>query len=92
VFIISLLRGNVELADYINRVLLAGYYLLNIGSEFLKLKQWPKISTLDDWFSSLAVNMGTITLILALMHYANMLVIYFLSKSNSITNKSFHHE
>jgi hypothetical protein len=89
IFIISLLHNNVSLADYINRLLLAGYYLLNIGYAFIKLKQWQKINTLSVWFSSLAENMGTLILILAFLHYLNMLVIYYLSKSNSITHKSF---
>jgi len=89
VFIISLLKGNVSLADSINRLLLAGYYLLNIGYAFLKIKDWKKINTLEVWCSSLALNMGTLILILAFMHYGNMLAIYYLSKSNSITHKLF---
>ena len=89
VFIIALLKGNVSLADSINRLLLVGYYLLNIGYTFLRLRQWTKISTVEAWCSSLALNMGTLTLILALLHYGNMLAIYYLSKSNFITHKSF---
>jgi hypothetical protein len=89
VFIVSLLNGNVSLADSINRLLLVGYYLLNIGYAFLKLKDWKKISTLEMWLSSLALNMGTLILILAFLHYVNMLAIYYISKSNSITHKSF---
>ncbi len=89
VFIISLLKGNISVADSINRLLLAGYYLLNIGYAFLKLQNWRKISTLEGWCSSLAINMGTLILILALMHYLNMLAIYYLSKSHSITHKMF---
>lgn len=89
IFIITLLQGHVALADSINRLLLSGYYLLNIGYAFLKLKQWPKIHTPEAWLSSLSVNVGLLVLILACIHYLNMLAIYYLSKSNSITNKSF---
>lgn len=89
VFIISLFKGNTSLADYINRLLLVGYYLLNIGYAFLKLKQWQRIETLEAWFSSLAGNMGILILILAILHYLNMLAIYCLSKFNSITHKPF---
>ena len=92
VFIVSLLHDNVPLADNINRLLLVGYYLVNIGYAFIKLKQWPKIDAVATWFSSLATNMATLILILALLHYMNMLIIYSLSKSNTITNKSYHHE
>ena len=70
IFIISLLKGNVSLADYINRLLLAGYYLVNIGYAFLKLKSWPRVSSIETWLSGLAANMGTLILILAFMGIA----------------------
>lgn len=85
VFIISLFRGNVSLADYINRLLLIAYYLFNIGYSFIKVKQWRKIINLEVLFSSLASNVGVLIFILAVTHYFNMLVIYQLSKSKSIS-------
>ena len=89
IFILTLLQGQVSLADAINRTLLVGYYLLNIGYAFLKLKQWPPIMSIEAWWSSLSLNIGLLVLILAAMHYGNMFLIYYLSKSNSITHKSF---
>lgn len=89
IFIITLLKGQVQLADYINKALLAAYYLFNIGYALLRIKQWPLIQTPGQWISSLAQHLGTLILILALTHYFNMLVLYYLSKSNSITHKSF---
>jgi hypothetical protein len=91
VFIISLMNDNVELADQINKLLLIAYYLFNIGYACLTLKYWQRISSIETLFSSLSVNMGVLILILALTHYLNMLIIYYLSKSKSnfITNKSF---
>jgi hypothetical protein len=91
VFIISLLNGNVPLADQINKLLLVAYYLFNIGYAFIKLNHWQRITNMEMMFSSLSVNMGALILILAVTHYLNMLIIYCLSKSKSIsiTNKSF---
>jgi len=89
VFILSLLNNNSVLTDYINKLLLIAYYLFNIGYAFIKLKQWQKITSLEGMLSSLALNMGVLIIILAITHYLNMLAIYFLSKSNSITHKSF---
>ena len=89
VFIISLFNGNVSLADHVNKLLLIAYYLFNIGYSFIKVKQWQKISNLEMMASSLASNIGVLIFILAVTHYFNMLVIYKLSKSNSVTNKSF---
>ena len=89
IFILSLLNGNAVLTDYINKLLLIAYCLFNIGYAFIKLNQWQKITDLEDMLSSLAMNMGTLIIILAFTHYLNMLAIYFLSKSNSITHKTF---
>ncbi|RYF80315.1 MAG: hypothetical protein EON98_13590 [Chitinophagaceae bacterium] len=88
IFILTLLNGNATLTDHINKLLLVAYYLFNIGYTFLKLKQWQKITSIEALLSSLASNMGVLILILAFTHYLNMLVIYFLSKSNYITHKS----
>ena len=91
VFIISLLNNNVELADHLNKLLLLAYYLFNIGYTFIKLKSWQRVNNIESLFSSLSTNMAVLILILALTHYFNMLVIFYLSKSKSftITNKSF---
>lgn len=92
VFIIVLLNGNVLLADYTNKLLLLAYCLFNVGYAFLKLKQWQKVDSIEVLFSSLAVNLGILILILACTHYFNMMAIYLLSKSNFITHKMFHNE
>lgn len=91
VFIISFLKGNVTLADQLNRLLLVAYYLFNIGYAFMKLRFWQKINTLEMLVLSLSKNMAVLILILAITHYLNMLLIYIFSKqkSNSITYKSF---
>lgn len=91
IFIIGLFNGNVTLADHINRLLLIAYYLFNIGYSFLKLRQWERINNVEMLFSSVATNIGALILILALVHYFNMLTIFLFSKSKSIsiTHKSF---
>src|SRR3954454_16938678 len=83
VFIISLLNGNISLADHINKILLVAYYLFNIGYAFLQLRQWEKISNMELLLASLATNMAVLVLILACTHYLNMLGIYFLSNWRS---------
>ena len=89
IFILALLNDNTSLTDYINRLLLVAYYLFNIGYAFIKLRNWQRITSLETLLSSLSMNMGVLILILALTHYVNMGAIYFLSKSNSLINKSF---
>ncbi|HWJ30672.1 MAG TPA: hypothetical protein VNS32_29330 [Flavisolibacter sp.] len=90
IFIISLLNENETLADHLNKLLLIAYCLFNIGYAFIKLKSWETVSNVEMLLFSLAQNMGPLILILACTHYFNMLVIYLLSKSNSITHKYLH--
>ena len=89
IFIISLLKGNVALADYVNKLLLVAYCLFNTGFAFVTVQYWQKIGSMDMLVSSLSENLGILVLILACTHYANMFAIYLLSKSNSLTNKMF---
>ena len=82
IFMLTLLRGNASLTDYINKLLLVAYCLFNIGYAFLKLQHWQKITTVEGLFSSLAANMGMLILILAFTHYVNMAAICFFIKIN----------
>ena len=83
IFIIALFNGNMALADQLNKLLLIAYYLFNIGYSFMTLRQWKKISNIETLISNLASNIGILVLILAIVHYFNMLVIYQLSKSKT---------
>jgi hypothetical protein len=85
IFIVFLFNGNAALADQVNRLLLIAYFLFNIGYCFIKLRQWEKIGNMENLFSSLASNIGVLIFILAVTHYFNMLIIYRLSKSKSIS-------
>jgi hypothetical protein len=91
IFIISLLNGNVTLADRVNKILLLAYYLFNVGYTLQILNHWQLVSNLEMLLATLIGNVAVLILILAVTHYFNMLVIYFLSKSKSfsITNKTF---
>ena len=82
IFILDLLQENVSLTDAINRILLIGYYLVNLGYAALMISTWNTIITWTALFLSITVMTGQIVLTLAVMHYFNMLVIYLISKRN----------
>ncbi|WEK37705.1 MAG: hypothetical protein P0Y53_09340 [Candidatus Pseudobacter hemicellulosilyticus] len=89
IYILNLLEGDERLTGFINRLLLTGYYLLNLGYVALTLHHWPNI---DNWSQALAgigTRVGRIMLILALVHYVNMLVILLLSRN---IHHSHHHK
>jgi hypothetical protein len=82
VFILSLLHGDVQLTDFINRILLTGYYLLNLGYATVMLSTWDTILTWRALVLSIVVMTGKIMLTLAVVHFCNMVVIYLISKRN----------
>lgn len=82
VFILSLFAGNEVLTDTTNNLLLAGYYLFNIGYAILQLKSKQEINSISDVINYTAFKSGIQILILALLHYNNMLLIYLFSPLN----------
>lgn len=90
VFILSLLNNDEEQTDHINRILLIGYCLFNIGYGFMTIQTWDIVRDAGAMIASLAENLAILIIILAVTHYLNMTAIYLVSKSksNSLTNKS----
>lgn len=83
VFILELLHQDVQLTDFINRILLTGYYLLNLGYAALMLRSWDTILTWTALSLSIVTMTGKIMLTLAVIHFCNMAVIYFIGKKNN---------
>lgn len=82
VFILELLHHDVQLTEFINRILLTGYYLLNLGYATVMLSTWDTISSWEDLVVSIVMMTGKIMLTLAVVHFCNMAVIYLISKRN----------
>lgn len=72
VFILSLLHGDVQLTDFINRILLTGYYLLNLGYATVMLSTWDTIFAWRALVLSIVMMTGKIMLTLAVVHFCNM--------------------
>jgi hypothetical protein len=89
IFILNLLQGDERLTDFINRILLTGYYLLNLGYAALMISSWKTITTWTDVLVSITTMTGKIMLLLGVIHFFNMLVIFFISKRKQ---HSLHHK
>lgn len=85
VFILGLFKGNAEQTDNLNKILLLAYYLFNIGYAFTKLHYWTKVTDTALLISSLSSNLSLLILMLALMHYFNMALVYYLSHRQSLS-------
>jgi len=78
IYIHMLMPGESHLVESINKMLLLGYYLLNLGYATVSISNWPRIENMTELLVQLSHTTGTIIFTLALMHYFNLtwLLIY----------------
>lgn len=90
VYILNLLHGDKKLTAFINRILLVGYYLLNLGYVTLTISTWEKVNTWAEMFTSISFRTGKIILTLGVIHYLNMAVILLISfrHRSAVNNKT----
>ena len=90
IFILRLFHQNAAMADTTNNILLLAYYLFNIGYAVVQFSLWKKVTGIDVLIASVATKTSILILILAITHYFNIALIYFLSKKHSfITSKNY---
>ena len=76
IFLVDIFHGNVELADSVNRLLLVGFYLINIGYMSLVLKEEGLIGNTQIVVEVLSRKLGYIILILGGMHFLNLIIFF----------------
>lgn len=76
IFLIDIFHGNAALADSVNRLLVVGFYLVNIGYMSLVLKETRLISGTQEVVEVLSYKLGCIILILGGMHFFNLMVFF----------------
>lgn len=76
IFLIDIFHGNAELADSVNRLLVVGFYLINIGYMSLALKEAGIIPNLQVVVEVLSRKLGYIILILGAMHFLNLTIFF----------------
>jgi hypothetical protein len=87
IFLIDAFNGNEELADSVNRLLVVGFYLINVGYIALALKTRAPLSTLREAIELESTKLGVVMLILGGMHFFNILV---LAKIRKNSNRALH--
>jgi hypothetical protein len=76
------------MTDAVNRILLTGYYLINLGYVSIMLTLRPPVGSLAELIASLSVSIGRILLTLGFMHYFNILAITVWNKLNITKNST----
>lgn len=75
IFIQSILNENIRFAKHVNKLLLIGYCLLNIGYCAMTLISWSQIESLLVLIEVVSIKISSILLIIAALHYINIYVI-----------------
>lgn len=74
VFLVDVFRGNTELADSTNHLLVVGFYLINLGYIALNLKYAFDIDTTRAGVEVLSGKVGGVLVALGILHFFNLFV------------------
>ncbi|MFW6775232.1 hypothetical protein ACOACO_13180 [Nocardioides sp. CPCC 205120] len=74
VFLTDVFEGRHELAAAVNRLLVVGFYLLNVGFVLLFLRVGDPVLDASGMLEVLSVKLGVVMLVLGGVHLANVLV------------------
>lgn len=75
IFVAELIPNHAHLCQQINKTLLVGYYLVNIGYCAMTLVNWKTILTVTQLVEIISVKTATIAFILSFLHYLNIFVL-----------------
>ena len=72
VFLVQAFRGNEEMADSVNHLLVVGFYLINVGFITTALRYGTKPLDLQSMLEFLSTKLGVVLLVLGGMHFFNL--------------------
>ncbi|MEM7375628.1 MAG: hypothetical protein AAF587_43955 [Bacteroidota bacterium] len=82
-FLLDIFPNNETLADSINRLLLTGFYLLNIGYISLTMNIGMSIQNSEHMLEKLSYKLGIIMIVLAAIHFTNLIVLSKMRKQST---------
>ncbi len=71
-FLVQAFRGNEEMADSVNHLLVVGFYLLNVGFITFALGLGDKPMNAQEAFEFVSTKVGVVLFVLGAMHFFNM--------------------
>lgn len=86
IFLVDCFRGNTDLADSVNHLLVVGFYLVNIGFVSLYLKTTEEIAGARGVFEVLSGKMGVVLLMLGGMHFFNLYIFTKMRRRGTLAN------
>ncbi len=86
-YIENIIPDNLGLVRVINRMLLLGYYLINLGYVTLTISFWQPINSLQQMCEVLSTKTGFIMVLLGLLHFNNLFCLWwFREKLKTVIN------
>lgn len=76
VFLVEIFHGNELLADSVNKLLLVGFYLVNLGYIVYTMSIVHDIASRQEIFEVLSKKIGLIILVLGFWHFFNMYLLF----------------
>ena len=74
VFLADVFDSNRELAEAVNKLLVVGFYLLNLGFVMLYLRGGGEVTDLTGLIETLSLKVGIVMLVLGVIHFVNVMV------------------
>lgn len=75
IFVNEIIPDHAILCTQINKTLLVGYYLVNIGYSAMTLIQWERILSFNQLIEIIAIKISIIAFLLAFLHYLNIFLL-----------------
>ena len=75
VFLLDVFDGDEELSSAVNHLLVVGFYLVNLGYVSIALKTSETVGNAQQAIETLSVKVGTVVLLLGVLHLANLFVL-----------------
>ena len=75
VFLIDVFHGNEARADAVNRLLVVGFYLVNLAGVLFNLTFSGSVITVMDGIHFLSSKIGLVLTVLGAMHFFNLIVL-----------------
>ncbi len=86
-FLLDVFGGNQSLAEAVNRLLVVGFYLLNLGFVTLTMRTSGHVDGARQALQLLSAKIGEVLLVLGALHFANL--IFFTRLRRRAQNQAF---
>ncbi len=88
VFLLDVFDGDEDLASAVNHLLVVGFYLVNLGFVSIALETTDAVVDARSALEALSVKVGTVVLVLGVLHLTNLYVLNKLRRRAQLTTGS----